>query len=665
MNNQTIKIKVRNFYVPYIFFPELEVDFKKTIEIDEMSAILFSYIFDLENNESKKYLSFFDDLFKTFNLEKNKWQEFFKKILESKWKNGEIIIDPVPDKIDDDYLLCGDVSLHKSIKLSISKKEFVGLDSKSDKRNVYFNKILYEDLKIEKKHIFLQELISLKNKLKNEDNIIKTWNKENKNIEQIIWDEENNLINNLKLQGGKYTIFKIKIGEKREIRYIKLENVELEIKFTNDNEIQINSNSIQINNIIDKYNEKQINEIVIWSIENSILSEIKNNDIKEMDEEIIKDINEYENIFNQIKENKEIFNFQEENRAIYIEPDTNKIYQIGFKKIKTKINNEESKPIKLLTRKYMFKLEDLILKEIKEYQNYKVINLIEKLSNDETQNINYHLINKWTDPDYMVFKNYIITNLLKDEKINNTQIKESFELDLFTIEDFNLLMKQNYQQYKSFINDGIKIKESTNKNLSINKMKEYINKYQIDWDRFLNVFENQYVDKIKDVIKKTEELKETHKKIEYWQDFDLEIKKIEKDINGFDEYTKKNIEDPYLKELKLIVEQKKELNDERLKVLKIELLNKLFDFENEEKKLTLIDFENKIKDKDLKSKFTEIRIYRNKNIAHKGKSEQQINVDKNKLKEEIYKIKGYIKWLTDNKEKLLNSIKKQENKKEK
>ena len=322
-----------------------------------------------------------------------------------------------------------------------------------------------------------EEVIDLKNKVNKlnndliqKDNVIKEMNENIKNIEKKLKDDFNNKMNDFK------NSLINEINKQNEIIKYQINNLEENINRNKQNEdIKIIKNEIkEINNILIKNNnnikiiENKIkeNEIIIKNINEELNKEKENNENKKLIEEIFENINDINNKYKNdqeitIKEINNKINEKENNINIKINNFTDDFNN----KLKDKIDSDKIKEINDCINIKYNELKELINK------NYlhNEYNLKYKLDITNT-NTNYG----WNDMfevfiSYKDNKEYLISPNIND-----------FNLDIFTLLDNQKI--KSLQGHKKRVRT---IRYFINKNQ--NNYNEYLisgddNKIVIIWD---------------------------------------------------------------------------------------------------------------------------------------------------------------------------------------
>ena len=634
-----------NLLIPYRRYKNLRSVFRVQRELNEIEAILLSFIYTLSNNNELKHKNFYEELFKTFNLEKDKWFDFIKLIL-NKMNGSEL----EGFNIDDNNLLCGEIKIIEPIFKKIEQHKFLGIDEKERKENINLNFAIFKD--ISNSEYTKQNLKNINDELVNnamanlKEICIESWKYDEDIIDEDC--EKNKKYNEIYINKEGFNINDIEI-------YFDEYKCCLCLECSDFDNVIIDSDEKKTKDIIDKYLNNNLKDLFLFSI----ISKLK---ISQFDEFSLNskynliDINYYDDLINKIAKFNENF-FIEKIGNFFID-EQNHFYECYKKDFDIIYNGKklDKRIFLLISVNIDNKLDDF---------------LIEQIKNDNIKNsdvINYS-INKKKINDFIIknikqliskeeIKKYILTNLVNYfnseiiiELININSISEK-EWNIILKNDINQLTKsiiQNINEYYKLIIDDQnqlwKIKKAFEfYELDLNNLENFKLTFFVNLNNFFKQYKN--ILNINDYGKAKKTKDELELKIKNEWDYAYQVimhnnSKIISHIN-------------YL--------QEQELDHFHTNIIKLghelDWLQKRnnIDGKNENLEQTI----NKIKNKELKNKLHEIRKFRNKYIHN-----EEINKDdKDKISELFKQSKTYIEYIKNNVHKIDLELKNYKSEKE-
>lgn len=625
-----------NIYIPYMYFPEATIILKRQRDLSEIEAIIYSFICE---NKTKSQ-SVLNTLFSSFNIDSSKWSTFFKEIINDSIKNSEIITEI---KEIDENTMFGDIQLHKSIIANIRNHKFSGLDSKDIERKVIFNKAMYESIcNNNDNYIIDRKLLKIDNLYLNfEDNSY-----DKNEINSILLDKFYDVIKK-ENKNEQLEIIKSTGVEDYQICFNPLES-KLDIEINES--INISSSDKTTHTILNKFNEKNINVLIIRSIEDGL--DIKNRkfdsaisaDLSDLD---IIDFNEYSNVLNKLDD----FNSKFKVDKKFIIKD-GYLYDIFEHEIPAFILNIKTDSLTILCQQKVTDSCGWIINEI-ESNNGNIISILDFINQNDKIKVIEHLVNNmsnyWTNP---LFKNYLINNILIENKLNKSEILPILISNLIDINDYKKLLQNNRNAFEQFINTIDEINNDQNNQLINRKMMYTFDIFKIDILKLpFSKIKNSLIAKInEDFIL----CKNFIEKDQWDKNSDDQFIKIKKSIYELNSILLNNsFEEIYQGWSALKIKMREDLEKEFAVSCKL-LQEKLEEFTvSDVRKEKSKKFEEAIGDIGLREKFKKIRIFRNEFTHSKKMSEYNFE----KLENNIKLMNDYLTWLNDKKNLIYESIK--------
>ena len=448
MNKFECKMKL---LIPYRRYEGLRSVFKVTRPLNEIEAIILSFIHVSSNDSKQKSKNFHEEFFKTFNLDKNKWNDFFQKIFEKMNGNEIEKID-----LDDDNLLCGEIKIIDAISNNIENHKFLGIEQKERVDNLNLNFPIFESIVSKEKQVLNNNLLDYKNvEIEGVKNILKNYSRETWKDDEDSIDTESEKIkksNELFIRKEGYELDNIEIIFDMEEHYLTF--------WYEGQKIILSSNDKLTLDILKKYVNENIMELISFSIINNLenLNEFDNSD-KEIIELI--DINNYFKIKEKINQfNKD--NFIEGVGNIFIDDEGN-LLNINKKEFSLCFDDIDldSQINLMVSIKSELTLYQLIEKNLKN-KNLKNLNLLDKLNENEKvkvcELIKENIID-WINIDFI--KKYTIDNMI--DILDNNLLLNFMNINSISINEWKNILKNDS-------NEKIKkaIEENINKNIFSN-----------------------------------------------------------------------------------------------------------------------------------------------------------------------------------------------------
>lgn len=631
--------------IPYRIYKNLRAVYHRERELNELEAIILSFIYSSKDSHEL----FYDSFFKTFNLDREKWFKFFEEII-NKMVNNEI----KEPKVIDNYTMCRDIELKSSIDVNIGNRKFVGLDTKDIKKNLEINFPVFNDLAQVIKNTKLETFND--ETLKNSINKLGEISKERFNDDEDIINEfaqENESSYETYMKYESYQMENIEIVFKKE-------KLELILNENNEN-IEIKSDIKHIADILDKYNENDLNDLIFFSIS----QELKIFNLNEYDEiqskhYLLIDINDYDNEIKNIKNFKNDHLTANDNRKIIIDNDL--LFEVSRKSFElTYKENQLGKIYMLVKTNLDLSLVNFIKEELRS-ENVKVFSLINQLSNvNDLENLNSFIISAMSELiKYSQIKEYVKEKLIN--KLSEKDLIDFINNDLIDPKnDWKTILRKDENEIIKKI-----ILKNENKNLIIEDNKKSLEKIldsieyhnlEIEGHNYFNLKTFEDINKLINEynnIEKITDLYEALKKNDYVKE---EIDKLLKNYKNL----QNKLFEKYDSKIKIHINSLKEQNLDKLREIKdefVKLMDKIKDFDKSDPHINLKTVISKIETKKLKNKLDELRKRRN-DFSHDGKEKHFPKKEElEKIKKLFTEFKENIKFLESNMKEIEKEIKK-------
>ena len=638
MNKFNYKIKL---LIPYRKYNGLRSVYKVIRPLNEIEAIVLSFIYVSSNDKKQQSKSFYEEFFKTFNLDQEKWKIFFKKILEKMNGNEIEKID-----LDDENLLCGEIKIIDAIFENIKNQKFLGIDEKERTNSINLNFSVFRSLVPREKNILKYNLYEINNEvLENAKTILEKYSKNTWEEDEELIDEESEKIkgnNEVYIRKDGYERDNIKITFNKEEHDLTFEYENQKINITSDNKLTLD--------ILNKYVKENLDELITYSITDDMvdLEKYIQNDEDEVIEVI--NINDYlqiqekVNLFNKENFVKPIDNFLENNGNLF---NVNKRrFLINFS------GNELKEKIELLIlAKAKLSLYEFFVEQLRN-KNLKNLNLLNKLNELEKRKIKDLIkqnILEWINLEHI--KNYIINNLI--DEIDSDKIIDFIRIDSISNEDWiNILKNDSKEKIKQTIEKNKNENLSLKGDQSLKKLLTTIEFYDLDIYN-QNVFGLDFFEEIKELLNDYSNIK----KISDFQEAKTKKKEIELKLQKKWQWLYKKVMNNN-QDIDAHIDILKEQSSGKIKELWYDFTKELESIRKEnEIKTNDGRFESlqstiyRIKSKEIKNKLHEIRKKRNRytHLDNELPNEQDL--------EKVLEISKFfqesIKFIKDNK-KIIN-----------
>lgn len=653
-----------NIYWPCANFSKLNFVYRKYIDLSELEAIIISFIF--ANCHKNNPDAFFDTFYKTFNLEKNKWEKFILNILNDLKRNETIFID---NEIKPEITLCSDIKLNDFIYKKIDNNEFKGADSEKIKKNIDIAFPLRNDLYKNKE----EYICSNKTKVldENYDNITKKMfaiaqtNNYEENLIKIAKD---------KYPDGIFINFELINNPNDNVDllsdfFISYIDMELNVDYIIDRSIlRITSNQKNEYDILKMFLENDSFLLLKNSVQKTIKNIVNNINIESIDDNSelidIKNYNDY------LKKVKNLSNLMKWNNFYFI--DCGFIWELKWKKTKLKVLEYDCGDILLLSKIKISKIFDLIKKSLTqdEYRD-NIINLVEYLDNKNELNtyLREHE-NFIMNSKFLKIKKYILKEIFINNKINKEEIIICLKSNNIDVNEWVSIISNNHECFKK-INYEVFFKNDIdhhqfNDDLINKKIIILLSQLEINPLEIPSTINS--IDNIKKIYDRFESLYKSYK------DYNLhnlitEYKQLKKelnnllnnlyDYNNYNNYIKDKIFKKIINSIETRIEEIKNTNLENLTHNIIKLTHKMDSILQSNKMEKMVKLEESLTNQTLKEQWKKIREFRNMHIHQSKNNTKKIE----KLLPEEIEIKNkeckeYLKWLDDNEKNISEDLKK-------